>query len=718
MLTPTEFNDRYSDDELEDKLLDRPIATVRDIQYLYGQLYTLGTAGSSKYAQYLTPNDATELFEESNSLLAVKVDLSGDTPQVDPETPVEIREYNETLVDRVALASYPNKGRGIEHSVTHKTGANKTRTDMISYAEGRLQRWPTADGVTDLVDDHEDGWIIEALQSLGKDKQSLRAIGEHIYRNFDDKRRSLVTVRIKLDSDGDYLWPGEIDVIGEGLKRLYESRLISKNEATDAEGEAADMVTDEITTVAGTTPDPLNFYLTRQTEKYPNFDPNESWRVHSVGKETAVAITNAETFINACSYREFNGIIYYLPYVTGEMDANGARILYKLLYRTANTSDLTPIEEAYNQIKESGKQPHETGLRFYVALINKQQASLYDVYRQEMEVTLHHPSEIATAHESILQSWAYTAKSETTQEVSGPLPAHDSWSLLSTHNLLNKIVTGGYFFESMVGDLSKVTAMGGKDPLDDTAIPNDDRVDTFFATLTGSKVAVETLLKNYIGRLENNPSDQFPTMQAAGQFAQLSALATAGRLVSHSTETELLTIPPDYTNSKMDSGKEETSSDTNTDEEMTKKQLRKEKLAKFLEETPAFENNERRAAFLVGVLVGQVSVFQRVAENLSQTLLEEYPINSITQRRIKQITTKAIDRNLIYSQRNNYGSVMYEEVVEELLETLTTSNPDTWTISSSDIKFNYALGVSYGQNNQVTEDNTDAESPEETEPAA
>lgn len=719
MLTPTEFEQEYSDREIEEKLLDRQIASVQDIQYLYGQLYTLATSGTDKYAPYLTPNDSTNLFDEENSLLAIKVDLSGDSPRLDSDTPVEIRAYKKSLVEKVSLSAYPNKGRGIEHSITHKTGSNKTRTDMIGYATDRLQKWPTKQPVKDLIAEHKDGWIIRDLITLGKNKTALRELGEHIYRNFDDKRRSLVTVRIKTHPNGEYQWPGELEVIKEGMKRLYENRLISKNKATNSQGQASDMVTDEMTTTVGTSGDPLNHYLTKQLEKFPNFDPDESWRTHSISGKTAVIIKNSTTFIEECSQRQFNGFFYYLPYITGEMKAADAKILYQILYQTVQSEDITPIEQAYLTIKQSQKNIKQTGLRFYVSMLQKQQNALYDVYHQELSATVYYPIEIANAHEKILCSWVYDVDDTHRDTITPPLPENESWNLLNPRNFIKEITNGSYFFFSMIGDSSHISAMETEPGLPDSAIPNDDRVDAYIPSLTGGLISVERLLKNYVSTLIDKNKGTFPSMDVAGQFAQLNALAEVGLLHAEREITKPLIQSPKYTHSQHPMPSETDQQTANPDDQTqnnstpTKRQLREEKLTRFIDETPALKNDERLSAFLVGVMVGQVSSYQSVVENLGQTLVDQYSISSVTKPKIQEITTKALDKNQIYSRKNHLSSPMYGEVVEKITQIVGQTDPTNWSISVTQTRFYYSLGVSYGQQNWASTDTDNEPDPQE-----
>ena len=162
MLTPDKFREKYPAEELEAELPDSPIGSLRDLQYLYGKLYTLATTDGGKYAPYLTPNEADELLDTDDSLIVVRVDVSGDEPQLanDNRGSVWITRYTEEHIPAVAHCYYQNRGAGIDHSITHKSGQNKSPERLGEYATHRFTRWPSEDAVQDLAEDHSEGWII------------------------------------------------------------------------------------------------------------------------------------------------------------------------------------------------------------------------------------------------------------------------------------------------------------------------------------------------------------------------------------------------------------------------------------------------------------------------------------------------------------------------------------------------------------------------------
>ena len=134
MLDPDEFYDEYQPEKLEDELPKRPISSLRDIQHLYGRLYTLATAGGGDYAAYLTPDQANDLIGAEESLIVVRVDLSDERPTLDADAPVKITQYTDDLVQKVAHCKY-NAARGIDHSVTHQAGRNSDPGKLARYAK-------------------------------------------------------------------------------------------------------------------------------------------------------------------------------------------------------------------------------------------------------------------------------------------------------------------------------------------------------------------------------------------------------------------------------------------------------------------------------------------------------------------------------------------------------------------------------------------------------
>ena len=231
--------------------------------------------------------------------------------------------------------------------------------------------------------------------------------------------------------------------------------------------------------------------------------------------------------------------------------------------------------------------------------------------------------------------------------------------------------------------------------------------------LSGEALSVEMLLGEYVDRLLDEEGESFPTFVVASQFAQLCALADADLLTARDTESNnAIADAPNYdgwntmydndTKLRADGG--------------AIAAARSEKLERFIEETPALENDQRRGAFLLGALVGQVGGYQQSAEGRSTTVVDQYSIKSMTKTRFKRITEEVLDRNIVYSRENRMRSTMYAEVVDRLVETLAKRDPESWDIKTDDLRFYYSLGVAYGLNNwtERTDEETEEARTEDT----
>lgn len=686
MLSPPEFEKQYPPKVLEQELPDRPISSLRDIQYLYGRLYTLSTAGGGEYAAYLTPDQANDLVDEEESLIVVRVDLSSKEPKL-ADDPIWVTRYSEDLIPKVAHCKY-NAARGFDHSITHRSGRDSDREKLIRYAKERLTAWATDDVIQSVADEHEEGGIIDSLVVLGEDESELDRIDEAIENSLGSSATSLITVQVKLDPDGDYRWPGEIDVFNEAMRARKLSKLVSKGEATESAGTAVDLLTGARTRTVGTADDPLNYYLGKQMEKFSGFDPDEAWRTHPVSEDAAVTIMNAATFIDECTYSTFGATVYYLPYFLGTITPEDAYELYTVLHQTAESEDLTPVEKAYEHFGEEGIEEHGRRLRFYVAAVMKHQMSRYDVFGDTLNGSLIHPVEVAAAHQDVLRSWLFDVRERRTGVTRAPFPTHEKWSLLNVTDQFGAVATGAYFY---------ATLSRGDDEQDASA--DDARIKALVSVLAGEPISVKLLLNEYVERLLDEEGESFPSFVVASQFAQLCALAAADLLTAKDDSNGAITRAPRYQDQLMHDYNTRVRADGGAIAA-----ARADKLEQFIEGTPALENPERRGSFLLGVLVGQVGGYQQSSEGRSTTVVDQYSIKSMTKTRVKRITEEVLDRNVVYSRENRMRSTMYAEVVDRLVETFAERDPEVWGIGTDDLRFYYALGVAYGLNNWTKRD--------------
>jgi CRISPR-associated protein Cas8b/Csh1 subtype I-B len=718
MLSPEAFREAYDDEELAAELPDSPIGSLRDLQYLYGKLYTLATTGGGEYASYLTPDAAGDLVDTENSLIIVRVDVSGDEPRLadDDLGPVQVTRYAEDRIQQVGHCKYP-AARGIDHSVTHQAGRNSDPEKLARYAKERLTKWAVDEEVLKIADEHPDGWIIEQLAAVGKDEAVLDRIEETISRKLGgESTTSLLTVQVKTEQDGEYQWPGDLDVFNQAMRQRKLSKLVTKNKADDSSGDATDLVTGQPARTVGTSEDPQNYFLGKQLEKFPGLDIENAWRSHPISEDAAITVMNAETFVEACTYRTFGTKVYYLPYVFGRLTTRKVRGLYDLLYRTVEDDDTTPIEQAYESERE--KELDDRDFRFYVSAVMPHQMSRYDVFGETLNGRLHYPKELAFTHNRLVESISAFNRAPDA-EWTAPLPTNEKWDLLESNDeQLRSVSTGWYFYQTFA------------ERDDDEADADDPRIKALISVLSGEAIAVDVLLEEYVGRIIDEQTDDehegFPSFLVASQFAQLCALADdqLDLLKTTNPSKEPITREPTY--------------DTHTTPTLEEISIMTDgghpaapKLESFITETPALSpdhdddeesvTSQRRGAFLLGALVGDIGSYQEYSEDRSTTLVDQYPVKSITQSRIKKVTQETVAKTLTYTrqekkQRGNYPGTKAEHIVERLRKTILDPDPDDWEIETDDLRFYYALGVTYGMNDHPwNKTDSDTDDPAETE---
>jgi CRISPR-associated protein Cas8b/Csh1 subtype I-B len=689
MLNPDEFYVEHPPEELADKLPERPISSLRSIQHFYGRLYTLATAGGGEYAAYLTPDQANDLIGTEESLIVIRVDLSGERPEL-ADPPVEITQYTKDHVDKICHCYYFNRGSGIDHSITHRSGRDKEPERLGKYAADRLTRWPTEDAVTEVARQHSDGWIIESLAELGEQDSALNTLRENIENELGQNRTALITVRIKTTEDSAYKWPGEIPVLNEAMRAQKLHKLVSKGEATNSIGEATDLITGERTRTVGTAQDPLNYFLGKQMEKFPGLDPDEAWRSHPISEDGAVTLMNAEEFVDACSYRTFNADVYYLPYFLGRPTSEETYKLYSALYQVAEADDMNPVQEFYDRFGR-GNNDFNGRLRFYVAAINEPHPSRCNVYGETLNGRLHYPTEVGKQHERVTGSWVFNGDHESNGDRTPPMPSYNEAPLTDPSS-------PGYSLREMVASGSYLYRTFPFTDEDTDATIDDERIDIHVSILAGDPVPRGQLVSAYVERLLDWDGEGVPELQIASQFAQLCALENAGLVTADEGKESTLVNGPNYNAMQPDTARPDGG---------TAALGRTEKLESFLNQTDGLDDPERRGAFLIGALVGQVGTYQQAYHDRSTTVIDQYPIKSMTKTRVKRITQEVIDKDVVYSRESakkgsNINSTMYSEITDGIVETMARRDPEKWEIGTDDLRFYYALGVTYGMNDRAT----------------
>ena len=708
---------------LESYLPDGPISSLRRVEALYGALVEARDASerggdSGEFELYLTPGELDAFVsagEEDRVLVTVRADLTGDTPSVEG---VDIEPLRKELVPKLGFSRYP-WGRGIDNSITRrgaKGGSNASTAQR--YCLECLERWTNGTGkepaIGALAREHPDGWVIDELRELGTRDGVEEQLGESIDPLFPPgSPRVVATVAVRLpddrlehqpddDTDADgYYYSGQLHVLNAGMRARKEEKLSRKNlpdSADPSRGTAACMVTGDTERVFGTAEDPLAFFTVQHAEKFPGLSKSESWRTHPVSSESALLLQSGASLLETCSDTRSGLRVYTIPYFR-EMDPVRAELLYEAI--DAGSVAMGEIYGDIEQGYERGRGVDPDELRFYVIGVRNDSGDI-NVLFEIPDANVYWPTEVARAHQAVLDP----TRSTTFSPVSGFSPDEDWYGLspsAGTNRYVESITNGLYAFGSM------------PDPDADAPTTDDPREWLTGAILRGESVNADRILSEFVARLgQERRDDQALGRHVLTQYAQFEALARAGLLEAPNDRPELTDLLPEMTEqattrprvAATDGGSDGSvtveATDIDPDGDPTRTEIREHRLQRFLTERATLrENPERRGAFLVGVLVGQLSDHQSTPENdggrgMNRTIRDRLPPEQMTGERIVRLYTGDLERLPRVYGRDQGRNPLFPETRTELAKAVADSKPDDWSLPVHDLRFFYALGTEYG----------------------
>jgi CRISPR-associated protein Cas8b/Csh1 subtype I-B len=148
--------------------------------------------------------------------------------------------------------------------------------------------------------------------------------------------------------------------------------------------------------------------------------------------------------------------------------------------------------------------------------------------------------------------------------------------------------------------------------------------------------------------------------------------------------------------------------------------IREGRLESFLDR-PLFEETNRRAAALAGVLVGQVSWHQDSVRNIGRPLDSGTKGDQLTKNSLENVLTAALEKAKVYAQDSDKSydrDLLFPETVDRLLEE-TEEMPSDWTIEKRELQFCYVLGHAHGRRSMpVAFDLHESEDDKRSEPTA
>lgn len=710
---------------IEDLLLDRPIASLYDIAYLYGKLHALNTVKEynvgidDSYVERMTHESRTEYYDQEVGLFSVLVDLTGDEPtfgeagELDgipdgDSSPFIAESLNREKMLRVGFSRQGSRAAGYNMSLAHDITKSEPE-GYKKYIQLPFTQWAASDSVREIASDHEDGWILEALEEIGASPELTDKLEDEVVDAiegaFGDQFNGVLSVRLKLPDTDEYIYPGEVDVLNEAMQhRWVEKRMRSYSEADDASGNSRGFVTGEEGEVFGLTDSPLQRYEGKMAEKFPNLVVDESWRQRPLTAEAAFAVSSGVPLIeNFVQILGGDTQAYYIPYVP-EPTPEQAVALYELAMEAADNNG--SVVSVIDDVTTDPLSPLRNDLLIhYVAVytpgnkrkfIEEESAidpdRIRNIQRSQTEILRSNLLTPGDGGPSLFPAPAYGRLTDDLDD--GPGSKYLSPEIKA---VTAGVLSGGYF-------QSTFREQGSTDDSDDHGTTDIRAEATSTALATGGYLDPDWLLAQYVPRLSNEQRDRFddgnevPDSLLTRQYVQMQALARAGILGStEADDSRTMSI---------------------NDQNMTEQNEfsdREDRLVQFISSHSSLdEDEERRAAFLFGALVGRVAAYQN-QKGLSRTVIRQHPIDAMTRRRFSAALSKVLEKNATYSDDSeSAGMLMNDRYITRLNDIIHRRPPDDWSLSTDDLRMHYGLGLTYGKNDTSLEEYDDEE---EADPA-
>ncbi|ERG91246.1 MAG: CRISPR-associated protein TM1802 (cas_TM1802) [Haloquadratum walsbyi J07HQW1] len=428
---------------------------------------------------------------------------------------------------------------------------------------------------------------------------------------------------------------------------------------------------------------------------------NDAWLSRPLAENQAAAVSTFDDFITDFSFTQ-NGVrLHYLPYPINPVDTDTFERFYTEVYlplREATdtdaefvdriieiyTSDVdgasggdnpaSPLSEIIDEDTEYQPFTQETSWLHLYALMYVGSTEPSRVFVDEPNVSLDAVTSVEGAYIDVLSDVGAS-------QLFGTLASQLGYYLPNEGGIAYALLFGSLFDPviALSPDENDTEAEDAK------ATTGDALFTRYAKLLRGRSINAVSLISEFATRVDeklrenlSTNNEPFPTRLVLSQYIQLRTLDQAELLDGDSI------IKTGICNADMRSP-----SDGQT------YSSRDERLQDFLENHPMLDNTEARSVFLLGALVGRLSAYQ-YSEGVSQKLTEQYPPSSISRRVIPEVTQEILDRNYTYGDKDDINR-FNQRYTNRLADSMLVRSPDDWTISESESKWLYALGVAYGK---------------------
>lgn len=695
-----------ADEDLQDALPDRPPASLFDIAYLYTTLDTLARTATvegidRRYVPYMTPSSKTEVFTQSDAggehagnpnVLAARIVIDDGEARLDDDEPIVAERFVQDDVYRLGYSTLANKtSHKTVHSATFQKSGNAVQvTDALV---DQLVKWTDKPGVMEARTEKAFADVLDPLADLGDNDEAvetLRQAGMELFGLDDnsiagdeptDEEVSVagegiigdegmfVTLAIRTGSHEEFRFPGEVPAMNEAMARNRAAKLKEGKSATkgmDAYGTGVCLVLDEPNEVYGGSGTPMATSAGKQWGIFDDMDPGSAHRTRPLSRDAANALSDAQGFLD--QFRTKLGLgqhLYLLPY-PHSLDVHAVRDLYVVLDAVRDSDDLTEVDLLpYVTEKE--------GLSLYAYLLTAEQSSVRLPQFEAPRIVKTRGRELSEAHADEAAAWVFA-------DERGPLARYrryweadenkPGWVYTTNSPMVLSVLGHQQYFSPTV---TRPDLDAGTDATSQTYFPH---LNLSFRLFKGDTLGTAELFDQFAQKCIEYQRTAFeegwdatPRI-AATQYLQACAIAAVDGLDGYTPRNH------------------------NYDYNMTDRDTR---LDSFIESHPAIrDDEERQSAFLLGGLVGRLSAFQR-RNGTSNTLMRRHPVASLTERNFADATADVMELNNVYSETESDGKgIMNTRYTERLMDVGQKSAPTDWRIDRSDLRYHYALGLTYG----------------------
>lgn len=662
---------------------DRPPASLEDVMALYGVL-AVAESGEGLF----TNPSKLEPFVDDGRLVTISIDVTDETPDI-----VDV-EYDVLREDDVPKLGYSHKssGRGAKYSLTQIGSKNGNDAEGVaSTIIPRVRSWTTQDSVESVIEEeHQDAWLIEALAEIfEKDSETIERLKSDVLSILpaDESVPTAVTVRLRVngeelvtvDTDEEqWVWPAEVGVLDEAKKRYASANAADKNIKRGAsEGRGVDVVSGDESRLVGTPESPLGVFSVKHPDAQPGLRKEQSWRHYPVSPEAAMLFAKGQSLVEQCVHRSGGIETYAMPYFAGQMTGRKAAALFFAIDSVRERSKYVesgdpPMAQVTFKLQEHEdpevREMAERELRFYTVTmpIGDDKHIISETPAAEM----YWVSELSDA-------LVTTVRGRTLSPAQGGFSESENWPLLKLPPDQRNARTAAFYQITGQEFTDSVFAYRDDDEGDDFRRIVDHRL------IAGQPLDASMLFDEYLRRYADaaDGSEPPPSQIVAQQLVHLETLSRTGLLTGIDT-------PIEYTDTIMNAD-----IDTTDIEE-----IRKHRFEEFLNR-PLFDDPDRRAAAVAGVLIGQVSWHQDSQRGIGRPLDTGTRGDQLTANSLENTLTAALEKSKVYAQEADSSreqDFLFPETVDKLLD-VTDDMPTSWDIGKRELQFSYVLGHAHGR---------------------